>query len=86
VARVVSDFTRFAYVMDVIVDDAWRGQGLGKALVRYLMEHPQMADIDTWTLATEDAHGLYRQFGFQPEPNPGRWMVRRPKVRECDNG
>ena len=29
----------------------------------------------TWTLATEDAHGLYRRFGFT-QPNP-RLMERR---------
>ncbi len=77
VARVVTDFTRFAYLMDVLVDPAHRGGGLGKAIVRFLLEHPRMGDIDSWTLATRDAHGLYEGFGFQREPDPGRWMVRR---------
>lgn len=77
VARVVTDFTRFAYLMDVIVDPECRGQGVGKGLVRYLLEHPRMQDIDSWSLATEDAHALYEGFGFVVEPRPGRWMVRR---------
>ena len=76
-ARVVTDFTRFAYLMDVIVDIDHRGQGLGKAIVAFLLDHPKMADIDSWTLATRDAHRLYEGFGFQREPDPDRWMIRR---------
>ena len=77
VARVVTDFTRFAYLMDVIVTPEHRGIGVGKAMVRFLLDHPKMGDIDTWTLATRDAHRLYESLGFEREPDPERWMVRR---------
>ena len=69
-ARVVTDFTRFAYLMDVIVDPSHRGNGLGQALVMFFLKHPRMDDIDTWSLATLDAHGLYEKLGFEREPDP----------------
>jgi GNAT superfamily N-acetyltransferase len=77
IARVVTDFTRFAYLMDVFVDPAHRGEGVGKAIVSFLLDHPRMGDIDTWSLATRDAHSLYESFGFTLEPHPERWMVKR---------
>jgi GNAT superfamily N-acetyltransferase len=62
-ARAVSDGIGFAYLADVFVLDAHRGHGLGKALVRLMIEEGPGADM-RWTLFTGDAHGLYRQFGF----------------------
>jgi GNAT superfamily N-acetyltransferase len=72
--RLVSDFTRFAYVMDVFVDSAWRGRRLGVALVRFVVEHPELALVFKWTLATADAHGVYRHVGFHELTAPERWM------------
>ncbi len=75
-ARVVSDFVRFAYLADVFVHAPVRGRGLGKALVCEILQHPQLAQIETWLLGTRDAHGLYARFGFQRMPE-GRYMARR---------
>ena len=47
-ARVVTDFARFAYLMDVFVAPDNRSQGLGKQIVRFLLDHPRMSDIDSW--------------------------------------
>jgi len=80
-ARVISDCTRFAYLADVIVDEAYRGQGIGRAMVRYAVEHPELATVITWALGTRDAHGVYTPLGFRvmtdPECHLERWMVRR---------
>ncbi len=46
VARCVSDTTRFAYVADVYVDEAFRKQGIAKTMVKRLMEHPLVADTE----------------------------------------
>lgn len=62
-ARAVSDGVAFAYLADVFVLDAHRGQGLGKRLVRLMIDDGPGADM-RWTLFTGDAHDLYRQFGF----------------------
>ena len=64
-ARVVTDFTIYAYLMDVFVLQSERGNGLGKFLMRCIMSHTELVGIKRWMLGTEDAHGLYKQFGFK---------------------
>lgn len=73
--RVLSDKVRFAYILDVIVDRTWRKQGIGTAMVKYAMEHPEMSLIYQWLLRTRDAHGVYAQLGFGPLANPDQWMI-----------
>jgi len=72
--RLVTDFTRFAYFMDVFVVPELRGQGLGRSLVGFALEHPDLALVYKWTLATADAHGVYRGVGFHELAEPSRWM------------
>jgi GNAT superfamily N-acetyltransferase len=66
-ARVITDYSEFASLWDVIVDDAHRGKGVGKALMKYVFEHPNLKGIFRWFLMTEDAHGLYQKYGFKSE-------------------
>lgn len=74
--RVVSDKTRFAYVMDVFVDPAHRRKGLATAMVRFATDHPDFRTVKQWVLATRDAHDVYRPLGFQPLQHPERWLAR----------
>ena len=76
-ARVVTDGAAFAWLCDVYVEPAYRGQGLGKRLIRAVVEHPDLQGVTQWLLATRDAHGLYARFGFEPLDRPERWMRRR---------
>lgn len=62
-ARVVSDGVTFAYLADVFVFEQHRGQGRGVELVREAVE-PEPWSAMKWYLATDDAHELYRKFGF----------------------
>jgi N-acetylglutamate synthase-like GNAT family acetyltransferase len=73
-ARVISDKTRFAYVMDVMVDKRYRKQGIGQAMVQYILTHPEMKDVYQWLLITKDAHGVYKKLGFNPIAQPDGWM------------
>lgn len=66
-ARVITDFSEFASLWDVFIDEAHRGKGLGKALMKYVFEHPNLKGIFRWFLMTEDAHGLYQKYGFKAE-------------------
>ncbi len=76
-ARVVTDQATFAWLCDVFVDEAWRGRGVGKALMEAILADPRLAGLKRMMLATQDAHGLYAQYGFEPLGNPERWMIRQ---------
>ncbi|HET7736558.1 MAG TPA: GNAT family N-acetyltransferase [Nocardioidaceae bacterium] len=73
-ARASSDGVSDAYLADVIVDPAARGHGAGKLLVRTMVDEGPGA-LFRWTLFTDDAHGLYAQFGFA---EPDRTAMVRP--------
>lgn len=76
--RIVSDFTTFAWVCDVYVDESARGQGIARQLVGYAMAHPDLQGLRRWLLATKDAHGVYEGLGFSVVANPERWMAHYP--------
>ena len=63
-ARVVTDYTAFAYLGDVFVLGPHRGRGLGVWLVETVLAHPDLQELRTMLLFTHDAHDLYRRFGF----------------------
>jgi GNAT superfamily N-acetyltransferase len=74
--RVVTDFSIVAYLCDVFIHEDYRAHGLGKWLVQSILEHPDLKHIRRWLLATDDAHGLYRQFGFEQLSDVEKWMQR----------
>jgi len=73
-ARIVSDYTTFAWLCDVFIHEDHRGRGLGKWLMETVHAHPDLQGLRRWMLATKDAHGLYQQFGWVPLNHPERWM------------
>ncbi len=75
-ARAVTDRATFAYLADVYVLDAHRGQGLGVWLVDFVLRHPELQGLRRWMLMTRDAHSLYERFGFGPLADPSRAMAR----------
>jgi GNAT superfamily N-acetyltransferase len=72
-ARVVTDYSTFAWLCDVFVLPSYRGKGLGKWLVQTVVEYPDLHDIKRMLLGTRDAHSLYRRYGFE-DSKAGRWM------------
>ena len=73
--RVITDRAVFAYFADVFVVPECRGLGLSKALVRAMLDHPEVRGLRLILLRTRDAHGLYAQFGFAPIPEPSEMMA-----------
>ncbi|RYZ95090.1 MAG: N-acetyltransferase [Sphingobacteriaceae bacterium] len=73
-ARVITDKATFAYLADVFILETYRGQGLSKWLLQAILNDAQLQGLRRWVLATADAQGLYRQFGFEQLTNPERWM------------
>ncbi len=64
-ARVVTDYATTAYVGDVFIIEPYRGRGLGKRLVKTIIDHPELEGLRLWFLGTKDAHELYRKYGFK---------------------
>jgi len=73
-ARIVSDYSTFAWLCDVFIHEEYRGRGLGKWLMESILAHPDLQGLRRIVLATQDAHGLYAQYGFTPLASPERWM------------
>ena len=75
-ARVISDHATFAYLSDVFVLESHQGRGVGKRLMAAIVSHPELQGLRRWALFTRDAHGLYRQYGFDAPRFPERLMER----------
>ena len=73
---VVTDEATFAWICDVFVDEAVRGRGVGKQLMAAIVGDPRLQGLKRMLLATDDAHGLYAEFGFVALAEPGKWMTR----------
>jgi GNAT superfamily N-acetyltransferase len=73
-ARVVTDYSIFAYLCDVFIHEDYRGHDLGKWLIQTILEHPDLVEMRRWVLVTNDAHGLYKQYGFTSIEDPEHWM------------
>lgn len=73
-ARVISDLATIAYLGDVYILEAHRGRGLSKWLIGTIRNDPELQGLRRWILLTGDAHGLYRQFGWQELADSSRWM------------
>lgn len=86
-ARVVTDYVRYAHLLDVFVLPEFRGQGISKRLMSNILSHPELRTIARYTLGTQDAHGLYAQFGFTSFASPERHMeLLRPQVPPAAGG
>ena len=75
-ARAVTDRATFAWLADVWVDVGARGQGLGRRMTGWFVDHPDLAGIRRFALVTRDAHGVYAAHGFAPLLRPDRYMER----------
>ena len=74
-ARVVTDRATVAYLCDVVIAEAHRGQGVGKWLITCILTHPELKGCRV-DLFTKDAQEFYHALGFGPH----RWtnLVRYP--------
>lgn len=75
-ARVVTDHAVFSWLSDVVLNEAYRGRGLGGWLIGCILEHPRIAGTQ-FVLQTTDAIGLYKRFGFQAND---KLLTRKPSA------
>ncbi len=62
--RVISDLATYAYLTDFVIEEGYRGQGLGKWLVECVLSHPDFQHLRRTALVTMNAQKLYEPFGF----------------------
>lgn len=75
-ARMITDHATFAWLADVWVDAPVRGQGSGRRMTGWFIDHPEFAGIRRFALVTRDAHGVYAGVGFAPLARPERYLER----------
>jgi len=81
-ARVISDYSTYAYLCDVYVVEQQRGLGLGSWLVRCVLNHPDIKCLKRIALITHDAQDFYLCLGFQFTAHPDRYMERLTLPKE----
>lgn len=75
-ARVISDDATFFYLCDVVVDESYRGNGVGKKLMETIHKEPNYKTM-VGLLGTRDTHGLYEKYGFVKSGDCS--LMRKPK-------
>lgn len=80
-ARAVTDFACFAYIADVFIIPEKQGKGLGKRLMKFIMDSPELAGLRRWHLVTLDAQKFYKQFGFRtPESSEHHMEIKNLNI------
>lgn len=75
-ARMITDHATFAWLADVWIEESARGEGLGRRMVQWFLDHPAFAGLRRIGLVTRDAHGVYAGLGFHPPLRPENYMER----------
>jgi N-acetylglutamate synthase-like GNAT family acetyltransferase len=78
-ARVITDLATHAYLCDVFILPDYRKLGLSKLLMEVITNHSELEGVRRFMLATNDAHSLYKKYGFNQIDNPELFMQ---KVRK----
>jgi GNAT superfamily N-acetyltransferase len=80
VPNLTYDGSPWAIVENVVVDPAWRGRGVGRALLRHAVRTAEDAGCDKLQLASSnqrvDAHRFYERLGFHRAAVGFRWSFR----------
>jgi GNAT superfamily N-acetyltransferase len=71
--RAVTDYSTMFWLCDIVIDKQYRGKGLGKMLLENILADPRLAGL-LGILATNDAHDLYKKYGFFKDN--GKFMVK----------
>ncbi|AND85971.1 GNAT family N-acetyltransferase [Clostridium tyrobutyricum] len=65
-ARFISDYSVYTLIMDVIIDERYRGKGLGRKLIQIIVGYPSIKNTSK-VLWTTYAEKFYSQCGFKQE-------------------
>ena len=76
-ARMATDYVVFAWLMDVFVAKNYQGRGIGKRLIEFIMNYPELKGVNGIGLRTKDAFEFYKRYGFDQIPEPQTWMFKQ---------
>jgi GNAT superfamily N-acetyltransferase len=72
--RVLTDYATYAIILDVVIQERYRGQGLGRWMMDCITHHPDIALLKQ-VLWTSTAYGFYQKHGFTVPQNV-RFMLK----------
>ncbi len=75
-ARVVTDKVVFSYLMDVFIDERFRGQNFGSELIDKIYHHKDLVNVKNHYLHTKDAQEFYKKHGFEIYGFPFKFMIK----------
>lgn len=74
-ARVITDFVYKALILDVIVAEEHRKEGLGRALIDRIVTHPRLSSVRHLELyCRAEMIPFYERWGFRTDPSDTRFM------------
>lgn len=69
--RIITDYTTYAYVCDVVINKKHRGKGLANSLIKAMLEYPELKGLKTWSLRiTSESERIYKKYGFKIADSP----------------
>ncbi len=77
-ARATSDGIYRAMIWDVVIDETYRGLGLGRQLVATLVNHPKLASVEKVYLTTSHQQNFYERLGFVRNDTATMILDQRP--------
>ena len=78
-ARVITDIATYAYLCDVFILTDYRKLGLSKWLMDVITNYSELQGVRRFMLATNDAHSLYKKYGFKQIDDPELLMQKVSK-------
>lgn len=64
-ARVLTDYVYRAIVFDVIVHPDFQGRGIGRDLMRRVVDDPSLKEVEYFFLYTQDKEEFYQRIGWE---------------------
>lgn len=80
-ARLVTDYSTFAYLCDVYILEDYQGSGLGGWMIQCIHNHPIFEKLRRIVLFTSTAPWLYEKYGYEPVNRENfTWSITRPNI------
>jgi ribosomal protein S18 acetylase RimI-like enzyme len=78
--RVLTDYVYRATIWDVIVDRNYQGRKIGTEIVRRILNHPALQQVELFWLCTR-MPGFYERLGFSAKEQTGMVWSRKKSER-----